>query len=120
MSLVHAHITNALWWAAKRIEDRTGIPHHLISATRSLRPGGATALLCANVDKQSIQLLGQWKSDAMLRYLHVHSMNATQWFSAAMLKHGAFTFDHMPEDDPSILPRETLSIFIQLSTEQLQ
>ena len=50
-----------------------------------IRPGGATALLCANIDKQSIQLLGRWKSDAMLRYLHVHAMNANSRFAQSML-----------------------------------
>ena len=54
------HVTNALHWAAKCIQDRTGIPFQLISA-RSLRPGGPTALLCANVHKQSFQLICHWK-----------------------------------------------------------
>ena len=51
------HITNALRHAADRLKDSTGIPPELIS-TRSLRPGGATALLCANIDKQSIHVTG--------------------------------------------------------------
>jgi hypothetical protein len=29
------------------------------------------ALLCANIDPSSIQLLGRWKSDTMIRYLRV-------------------------------------------------
>jgi hypothetical protein len=40
----------------------------LISA-RSMRPGGATALLCASVDADSIKLVGRWKSDSMLSHL---------------------------------------------------
>jgi hypothetical protein len=39
-------------------------------SARSLRAGGATALLCADVDAQKIRMLGRWQSDAMLRYLH--------------------------------------------------
>ena len=66
------HITNALRHAADRVKDITGIPPDAISA-RSLRPGGATALLCANVDSDAIQLLGRWKSDAMLRYLRIQA-----------------------------------------------
>ena len=41
-------------------------PHEIDS--RSLRAGGATALLCAGVDVNIIQLLGRWRSDAMIRY----------------------------------------------------
>ena len=47
-----------------------GIPAASISC-RSLRPGGATALLCAGVDDETIKLIGRWQSDAMLRYLRV-------------------------------------------------
>ena len=32
----------------------------------SLTPGGAMALLCADVDTENIQLLGRWRSNAML------------------------------------------------------
>ncbi len=82
-------VTNALRHAANACALRTGIDPALISA-RSLRPGGATALLCANVDKDAIMLLGCWKSDAMLRYLRIQAM--TPGFSQRMLDHGAYTF----------------------------
>ena len=82
-------VTNALRHAASLLEASTGISHHLISA-RSLRPGGATALLCANVSSDAIMLLGRWKSDAMFRYLRIQA--ATQNFAQDMLDHGAFTF----------------------------
>ena len=79
------HVTNALRWAAKHIEHKTGIPFHLVISARSLRPGGATALLWANVDKTLIQLIGCWKSNAMLHYLHVFAMNASQRLSSDMV-----------------------------------
>ena len=82
-------VTNALRHAAQACHSTTGIDPELISA-RSLRPGGATALLCANVDKDAIILLGRWKSDAMLRYLSIQAM--TPGFSQRMLQHGAYTF----------------------------
>ena len=82
-------ITNALRHAARALEQQTGIAPSLLSA-RSLRPGGATALLCANAGTDSIMLLGRWKSDAMFRYLRVQA--ATSTFSQTMLDHGAFTF----------------------------
>ncbi len=85
------HITNALRHAAKAIEETTGIRHTKLSA-RSLRPGGATALLCANVDSDAIMLLGRWKSDAMFRYLRIQATVHSHEFSQRMLDHGAYTF----------------------------
>ena len=84
-------ITNALRHAAKYVQEDTGILPHLISA-RSLRPGGATALLCANVDPNTIQLLGRWRSDAMLRYLRVQAHAFRSNFAQQMLSAGNFTF----------------------------
>jgi hypothetical protein len=40
-------------------------------SVRSLRSSGAMALLCARIDTDEIRLLGRWRSDEMLRYLHV-------------------------------------------------
>ena len=59
---------------------------------RSLRSGGAMALLCGNVDTtDKISLLGRWKSDAMLRYLHVKALPLSYRFSERMIAHGNFT-----------------------------
>ncbi|MCA1806661.1 MAG: hypothetical protein LC687_02185, partial [Actinobacteria bacterium] len=60
-------ITTGLRHAAIDQRKLTGVDPKLISA-RSLRPGGATALLCAGIDSDVIKLLGRWKSDAMFRY----------------------------------------------------
>jgi hypothetical protein len=84
-------VTNALRHAAVRTQHLTGIDPFLLSA-RSLRPGGATALLCAAVDKDVIQLIGRWKSDAMLRYLHVAARASSVRFSQLMLDAGDYTF----------------------------
>ena len=86
-----SHITNALRHAARDIHAITGIHPNKVSA-RSLRPGGATALLCANVDSDAIMLLGRWKSDAMFRYLRIQATVHSQEFSQRMLDHGAYTF----------------------------
>ena len=83
------YIKNALRHAAASIQKATGIdPKHICA--KSLRPGGATALLCANVGSDAIMLLGRWKSDAMFRYLRVQA--ATSTYSQLMLDHGAYTF----------------------------
>jgi len=83
------HITSALRKAAAKVQPYTGIDPQLLSA-RSLRPGGATSLLCANVDPDRIMLLGRWKSDAMFRYLRAQV--TTSGLAQKMLKHGIFTF----------------------------
>ena len=85
------HVTNALRHAATAVRDLTGIDPMLVSA-RSLRPGGATALLCADVDSDSIKLLGRWKSDAMLRYLRIQAHVVRSNFAQKMLEHGGYTF----------------------------
>jgi hypothetical protein len=57
---------------------------------RSLRASGAMALLCANVDTDRIRLLGHWRSDEMLRYLHVQTHQVVTHLAPAMLDHGDF------------------------------
>jgi hypothetical protein len=49
------------------------------------------ALVCANVDADRIRLLGRWKSDEMLRYLHVQAEPVMRHFSSPMLAGGNFT-----------------------------
>ena len=100
-------ITNGLRHAARALQPRTGIPPDKISA-RSLRPGGATALLCAGVDPNHIQLLGRWKSDAMLRYLRVAAASRHTNYAGLMLRHGTYTFTParpVAPHDP-LLPRK--------------
>ena len=96
-------MTNALRHAARIVQPLTGIDPNLLS-TRSLRPGGATALLCAGVDKDHIQLLGRWQSDAMLRYLRIQA--ATSRLSQRMLAHGRYSFAPGTFDQAHALPQE--------------
>ena len=58
---------------------------------RCLRAAGANALLCANVDTDIIRLLGRWRSDEMLRYLHLQAAPLMSTFSRDMLRGGTFT-----------------------------
>ena len=105
-------VTNALRHAATDVEPTTGIKPSLISA-RSLRPGGATALLCAGVDSDAIQLLGRWKSDAMLRYLRIQAAAIAQNFAQKMLDHGSYTF-HPTNFADQGLPNEAPPAVIEL------
>ena len=60
-------------------------------SARCLRASGAMALLCAKVDTDLIRLVGRWRSDEMLRYLHVQAEPVMRGFSERMLNHGSFT-----------------------------
>lgn len=60
-------------------------------SARCLRAAGANALLCANVDPDVIRLLGRWRSDEMLRYLHLQNSQLMKHFSKQMLTGGNFT-----------------------------
>jgi hypothetical protein len=57
---------------------------------RSLRAGGAMALLCSRVDTNLIKLVGRWRSDAMFRYLHAQALPIIHNLASVMVKHGSF------------------------------
>ncbi len=48
------------------------------------------ALLCGRVDTSIIQLVGRWRSDVMLRYLHLQAGALMSNLSGTMLQAGAF------------------------------
>jgi hypothetical protein len=60
-------------------------------SARSLRAAGAMALFCAHVDTDTIRLIGRWRSDEMLRYLHVQAAPLMRGFAARMLADGNYT-----------------------------
>jgi hypothetical protein len=85
-SLLTAELRNAV--------DIVGQTVGLLSADisiRSLRASGAMALLCARVDTDRIRLLGRWRSDKMLRYLHVQAYPVVADLAPTMLQHGHYT-----------------------------
>ena len=73
-----------------------GFTHHDVSA-RSLRAAGAMALLCSGVDKDIISLIGRWRSDEMMRYLHVQAEPIMRNFSKLMISHGNYNL--LPHTD---------------------
>jgi hypothetical protein len=81
------NITDLLRQGARAI----GLEPHEVSAisAASLRATGASALLTAGVDSDLIRLLGRWKSDAMLRYLHTQSVGLLHNTASRMLLAGA-------------------------------
>ena len=57
---------------------------------RSLRAGGAMALLMARVDPDTIRLVGRWRSNMMLCYVNTTENILTKGLSVKMFKHGAY------------------------------
>ena len=57
---------------------------------RSLWAAGVMALLCSGVDTDIISLIGRWRSDEMLRYLHVQAEPIMNNYSKLMIRHGNY------------------------------
>jgi hypothetical protein len=67
-----AHITAALRASTTLLGPSLGfLPSHINA--HSLHATGAMAILCAHIDSDIICLLGRWRSDQMLCYLHVQA-----------------------------------------------
>ena len=99
--LIPAVITSLLRQAVSNSNIPTGIVPTDITA-KSLRATGAMSLINQGIDASEIHLIGRWKSDAMLRYLHVQAHNIMQGYSARMLQGGQFNL--IPTSQNSILP----------------
>jgi hypothetical protein len=59
-------------------------------SARCLRAAGARALLLAQVDPGVIRLIGRWRSDEMLRYLHVQAYPLMKDYAQKMLSAGQY------------------------------
>jgi hypothetical protein len=79
-----------------RLMPKLGLQTRDISAW-ALCARGAIALLCAQVDPLLVQLIGRWKSNAMLCYLHLQATNMHD-LATRMLSGGVF----------KLLPKQTL------------
>jgi hypothetical protein len=88
-------VTEALRCAAVATAHQTGLHYSDISA-KSLRAGGAMALLCGKIDHDTIRMLGRWHSDAMMRYLHLQAKPLMREFAPTMFNHGSYSF--LPTD----------------------
>ena len=85
-----SHITQTLRDAVRFLGPQLGFLPSDVSA-RCLRAAGANALLCAQVDTDVIRLIGRWRSDEMLRYLHCQAHPVMRDFSRRMLTGGNYT-----------------------------
>ena len=82
-------ITTDLHHAVSILGSSIGLVPSDVSA-RSLCATGAMALLCADIDHDRIKLVGRWRSDEMIRYLHVQAAPVMSKFSKAMITTGDF------------------------------
>jgi hypothetical protein len=83
-------ITTTLWAVVSQLGPAVlGFLSNDVS-TRSLRAAGAMALFCAHVDMDTIRLIGRWRSNEMLRYLHVQAAPLMQGFASRMLAGGNY------------------------------
>jgi hypothetical protein len=97
-------VTSLLRRACTSLGNPAGFSSANISA-KSLRASGVMALLNSNVDQDIIQLIGRWRSDASLRYLHVQAQDIMQGFSARMLQGGTYSLIPDPTTPTSPLLR---------------
>ena len=70
---------------------------HQDASARSLRAAGAMALLCSGVYHDIISLIGRWRSDKMIRYLHVQAEPIMRNFSKLKISHGNYNL--LPHTD---------------------
>jgi hypothetical protein len=94
---------SALTATLRQAAHATGGPYGIVPAdisARSLRSSGAMALLCAAVDTDVIRLLGRWRSDEMMRYLHVQALPILAPLATQMVTHGAFALLPNPPIPP--------------------
>jgi hypothetical protein len=90
-TLTTNELTQQLRFTCNILGHTVGI-HSADISIRSLRSSGAMALLCADVDSDKIRLLGRWRSDEMLRYLHVQALPIVAPLASLMVQHGYFSF----------------------------
>ena len=48
------------------------------------------ALIMVRVDPYTIHLVGRWRSDTIIHYLHTTAKSFTKGLSAKMFEHGAY------------------------------
>ena len=84
-----AKINTALRAATSIVVPQVGFTSEDLSA-RSMRAGGAISLLMARVDTDTILLVGRWRSNIMLCYLHTTAQTFTEGLAARMVYHGDY------------------------------
>ena len=102
-SVTAANITTALRSSARLLGAMVGFSPGDVSA-RSLRAGGAMSLMCAGVDSDVIQLMGRWRSDEMMKYLHIQAAPVMRNFAKRMYNAGSFSLIPNPQSPELTVP----------------
>lgn len=84
-----SQLTAILRAAVRCLPSNPGFTAQDVSA-RSLRAGGAMALLNAGTDLARIRMLGRWRSDEVYRYLHLQAPSVMAALAPAILQGGHF------------------------------
>ena len=66
-----------------------GFTYKDVSA-RFLQEAGTMALLCSGLDTAIISIIGRWRSDKMMRYLHVPDETIMRNYSKLMISHSNY------------------------------
>ena len=69
-------------------------------SARSLCAAGAMSLLCSRVDSVIIKMIGIWRSDETLMYLHVQADTTMKSLLRLMLTNGNYYFLPHQEEVP--------------------
>ena len=101
------HVTSTILTATLRC-SAAALPHLGLRpsdiSARALRAGGAMALLCGQVDSDIIKLVGRWRSDEMLRYLHLQAYPLMMHLAPSMVRGGQFRMLSHQTLPPAVLP----------------
>ena len=100
---VTSELLTATLRSAAATRPELGIAPQDISA-RALRAGGAMALLCGQVDSDIIKLVGRWRSDEMLRYLHLQAYPLVMHLAPLMVRGGKFRMLTHQTLPPAVFP----------------
>ena len=85
-TLITAHLKSTVKLLAG---THLGFIYKYISA-QSLWAAGSMALLCSVLENDIISLIGCWRSDKMMRYLHVKTEPIVRNYSKLMISNGKY------------------------------
>ena len=84
-------ISDVLCQHATLLQHKTGVDPKEYTP-RSLRAGGAMALLLGGCDDLVVKLVGRWHSDSMMEYLHQAALPIYKQLSSKMFANGGHSF----------------------------
>jgi integrase len=106
--ITSTHLTRKIRRAVKIVGPSVGFLESDVSV-RCLRAAGANTLLLANVDGDVIRLIGRWRSDEMLRYLHTQAAPLMSNYAKRSTNHSA--------GDSGCRPVDRVHSLIQLNND---